>query len=156
KATGIDFRIGGNKAFYMPSLDYIQVPPPSAFFEPINWHRTALHEVSHASGHHSRLNRDMTGSFGSKPYFFEECVAEISSAFCCAAMGIVPTVKDDDSDVVKPLPERLMAELTAHRTLALRDALGSNPHVALAALLHKLVRDSFGCSTTGSAMGASV
>ncbi|PRD43043.1 antirestriction protein ArdC [Phyllobacterium phragmitis] len=96
KATGIDFRIGGNKAFYVPSLDYVQVPPPAAFFEPINWHRTALHEISHASGHHSRLNRDLTGSFGSKPYFFEECIAEISSAFCCAAMGIVPTVRHSD------------------------------------------------------------
>ena len=96
KATGIDFRIGGNKAFYVPALDYIQVPPPAAYFEPINWHRTALHEVSHASGHHSRLNRDLSGSFGSKPYFFEECVAEISSAFCCAATGIVPTVRHSD------------------------------------------------------------
>ncbi|PRD43045.1 chromosome partitioning protein ParB [Phyllobacterium phragmitis] len=51
--------------------------------------------------------------------------------------------EDDDSDVVKPLPDRLVTELTAHRTLALRDALGSNPHVAITALLHKLVRDTF-------------
>src|SRR5712692_3819053 len=49
KATDIDFRIGGSRAFYMPSHDYVQVPPPQAFFEPINWHRTALHECSHAS-----------------------------------------------------------------------------------------------------------
>ncbi len=47
RATGIDFRIGGNRAFYMPSLDYVQVPPPQAYFEPINWHRTALHELGH-------------------------------------------------------------------------------------------------------------
>lgn len=52
-ATGIDFRIGGNRAFYMPSLDYVQVPPPQAYFEPINWHRTSLHELGHASGHHT-------------------------------------------------------------------------------------------------------
>jgi antirestriction protein ArdC len=39
KATGIDFRIGGNRAFYMPGADYVQVPPPQAYFEPINWHR---------------------------------------------------------------------------------------------------------------------
>jgi antirestriction protein ArdC len=51
KATGIDFRIGGNRAFYIPSKDYVQVPPPAAYFEPINWHRTALHELGHASGH---------------------------------------------------------------------------------------------------------
>ena len=96
KATAIDFRIGGDRAFYMPALDYVAVPPPQAYFEPINWHRTALHEIGHASGHHSRLNRDLSGSFGSKKYAFEELVAEMSSAFCCASLGIVPTVRHAD------------------------------------------------------------
>lgn len=95
-ATGIDFRIGGNRAFYVPAHDYVMVPPPQAFFEPINWHRTALHECSHASGAPQRLNRDLSGSFGSKKYAFEELVAEISAAFCCAALGIVPTVRHAD------------------------------------------------------------
>ncbi|MCK1328873.1 DUF1738 domain-containing protein [Bradyrhizobium sp. CW9] len=96
KATGIDFRIGGNRAFYMPTEDYVQVPPPQAYFEPINWHRTALHELAHASGHPSRLNRDLSGSYGTKKYAFEELVAEISSAFSCASLGIVPTVRHAD------------------------------------------------------------
>ena len=51
--------------------------------------------------------------------------------------------EDDEEDGIKPLPDRLLAELTAHRTLALRDAVGAHPHVALTALLHKLVRDTF-------------
>ena len=72
RATGIDFRIGGDRAFYAPGPDYVQVPPPEAYFEPINWHRTALHECSHASGHSSRLNRDLSGTFGSKKYAFED------------------------------------------------------------------------------------
>lgn len=96
KATGIDFRIGGNRAFYVPAHDYVQVPPPQAYFEPIDWHRTALHELGHASGHMSRLNRDMTGSFGSKKYAFEELIAEINAAFCCASLGITPTVRHVD------------------------------------------------------------
>ncbi len=96
KATGIDVRIGGNRAFYNPAHDYVQVPPPQAYFEPINWHRTALHEIGHASGHLSRLNRDLSGSFGSKKYAFEELVAEINAAFCCAALSIVPTVRHAD------------------------------------------------------------
>ena len=75
KATGIDFRIGGDRAFYVPAHDYVQVPPPQAYFEPINWHRTALHELGHASGHASRLGRDLTGGFGTKKYAFEELVA---------------------------------------------------------------------------------
>lgn len=95
-ATGIDFRIGGSRAFYVPALDYVQVPPPQAYFEPINWHRTALHELGHATGHPSRLGRDMAGSFGSKKYAFEELVAEMNAAFCCASLGIVPTVRHAD------------------------------------------------------------
>jgi antirestriction protein ArdC len=95
-ASGIDFRIGGNEAFYAPAHDYVQVPPPQAFFEPVNWHRTALHEVGHASGAAHRLNRNLAGGFGSKTYAFEELVAEMSSAFCCASLGIVPTVRHAD------------------------------------------------------------
>jgi antirestriction protein ArdC len=74
----------------------VQVPPPAAFFEPINWHRTALHEISHASGHPSRLARNQSGYFGSKAYYVEEVIAELSSAFCCASLGIVPTVRHAD------------------------------------------------------------
>ncbi|WP_159586497.1 ArdC family protein [Chelativorans xinjiangense] len=96
EATGIDFRIGGNQAFYVPAHDYVQVPPPQAYFEPVNWHRTALHELGHASGAPHRLNRDLSGSFGSKKYAFEELIAEINAAFCCAALGIEPTVRHAD------------------------------------------------------------
>jgi len=70
-ATGIDFRVGGNRAFCAPGPDFVMVPPPQAYFEPINWHRTALHELGHATGHASRLGRDLTGSFGTKKYAFE-------------------------------------------------------------------------------------
>jgi len=96
KATGITFHIGGERAFYAPAEDYVQVPPPQAYFEPINWHRTALHELGHATGHPSRLNRDQSGSHGTKKYAFEELVAELSSAFSCASLGIVPTVRHAD------------------------------------------------------------
>ncbi len=96
RATGIDFRIGGNRAFYVPTHDYVVVPPPQAYFEPINWHRTALHELGHATGHPSRLGRDFSGSFGTKKYAFEELIAEINAAFCCASFGIAPTVRHAD------------------------------------------------------------
>ncbi len=46
-ASGVDFRIGGNRAFYVPSQDYVQVPPQPAFFEQVNYYRTALHELCH-------------------------------------------------------------------------------------------------------------
>jgi antirestriction protein ArdC len=47
RATGADFRIGGSRALYSPPHDFVQVPPPQAYFEPINWHRTAFHELGH-------------------------------------------------------------------------------------------------------------
>jgi antirestriction protein ArdC len=52
--------------------------------------------MSHAVAHPTRLNRDLSGSFGSKKYAFEELVAEISAAYCCASLGIVPTVRHAD------------------------------------------------------------
>ncbi|WP_456085341.1 ArdC family protein [Magnetospirillum molischianum] len=96
RATGATLRIGGDKAYYSPALDYIQVPRPESYFEPINWHRTALHELGHWSGHPSRLNRNLSGSYGSKLYGQEELVAEMTSAFTCASLGIVPTVRHAD------------------------------------------------------------
>ncbi|WP_374575989.1 ArdC family protein [Phenylobacterium sp.] len=95
-ATRADFRIGGDRAFYSPTHDYVQVPRPDAFFEPINWHRTALHELGHWTGHGSRLSRDQSGPFGSASYAKEELVAEMASAFACASLGIVPTVRHAD------------------------------------------------------------
>lgn len=65
--------------------------------------------------------------------------------------GQTATVEEEEEDGIKPLPERLVIELTAHRTLALRDAVASHPHVAMTALLHKLVSDTFlHCPATGA------
>ena len=63
---------------------------------------------------------------------------------------------DGDDDAIKPLPERLVGELTAHRTLALRDAVANNPHVAMTALLHKLCLDTFQHSALGACLEVSV
>lgn len=96
KASKADFRISGDKAFYVPSADFVQVPPQPAFFDQINYYRTCLHELTHWTGHGSRLARDFSGGFGTKLYAREELVAEMGSAFLCAALGIVPTVRHAD------------------------------------------------------------
>ena len=72
------------------------MPPPSSFFEPINFHRTVCHELGHWSGAAHRLNRDLSGGFGSPSYAREELVAEMCGAFVCAALSIVPTVRHAD------------------------------------------------------------
>lgn len=95
-ATGADFRIGSERAYYAPSQDFIQVPPQPAFREQINYYRTCFHELGHWTGHASRLDRKLTTSFGTKDYAREELVAEMASAFLCASLGIVPTVRHTD------------------------------------------------------------
>ncbi|MCE2578364.1 ParB/RepB/Spo0J family partition protein [Gluconacetobacter entanii] len=57
--------------------------------------------------------------------------------------SIAPDVEPEEEDGIRPLPDRLLTELTAWRTLALRDAFASNPHIALTELLHILVRDLY-------------
>lgn len=96
RASDADLRLGGDKAFYAVVPDYIQVPRPEAYFEPINWHRTALHELGHWAGAAHRLGRDLSGGFGSKKYAQEELVAEMTAAFTCATLGIAPTVRHAD------------------------------------------------------------
>ncbi|MET0309878.1 MAG: zincin-like metallopeptidase domain-containing protein [Sphingomonas sp.] len=95
-ASGVPFRIGGDEACYLPGPDLVLMPPPRAFFAPLDFYRTALHELTHATGHAKRLGRRLLNTFGSKDYAREELVAEMGSAFLCAALGIVPTVRHAD------------------------------------------------------------
>jgi antirestriction protein ArdC len=95
-ATLADIRTGGAHAFYRPSEDAVHVPPQPAFFDQINYYRTLFHELGHWTGHPNRLGRDLTGTFGSKPYANEELIAEITAAFVCAALSIQPTVRHAD------------------------------------------------------------
>jgi antirestriction protein ArdC len=95
-ASGADFRIGGGEAYYSPRADYVAVPPQAAFREPVNWYRTALHELGHWTGHPNRLDRNQRGTFGSADYAREELVAEMASAFACASLSIRPTARHAD------------------------------------------------------------
>jgi ParB family chromosome partitioning protein len=64
--------------------------------------------------------------------------------------------EEDDGDAIRPLSDRLLGELTAHRTLALRDAVASQPHVAMSLVLHRLCLDAFFHGTQGVCLEASV
>jgi antirestriction protein ArdC len=147
-ATGIDFRIGGGRAYYSPPNDFVQVPPPDAYFEPIDWHRTALHELGHATGHSSRLARDLSGGFGSEKYAFEELIAELTAAYSCAALGITPTVRhadyigswlqvlrDDNRAIVRAASQASKAAdwIFAHRRAGEREAGASTCGMEMAA-----------------------
>ena len=79
---------GGNEAFYRPSTDDIHLPLPEVFSSDNEYNAVAFHELGHATGHESRLNRDQSGVFGTSAYAKEELVAEITSAFMAETTGI--------------------------------------------------------------------
>ena len=81
-------RTGGDRAFYSPATDHIQLPPHNAFKDAGAWAATALHELGHWTGAPSRLNRDLSGRFGSGAYAQEELRAELGSVFIGSTIGI--------------------------------------------------------------------
>lgn len=95
EATGAIFRHGGNRAFYAPSADFIQLPPPEAFKDAESYAATKAHELTHWSGHERRLNREFGKRYGDQAYAFEELVAELGAAFLCAELGIAPEPRED-------------------------------------------------------------
>lgn len=95
--SGVELRIGGDRACYAPGPDMVLMPPLAAFTTPDDFASTLLHELGHWTGHKSRLDRDHSGGFGSAAYAREELVAEMTAAFSAAALGgIEPTVRHAD------------------------------------------------------------
>ena len=86
--SGAVIREGGNRAFYSPGTDHIQLPPTAAYKTAGHAAATALHELAHWTGHPSRLNRDLSGRFGSGAYAQEELRAELASVFTGSTVGI--------------------------------------------------------------------
>ena len=93
--TKADIRHGGGGAFYRPSEDFINLPPFEQFSSPEGYYATALHELSHWTGHASRLNRDLKGQGNRQEYSREEIIAELASVFVAASLGIAPPAMDD-------------------------------------------------------------
>ncbi|MFZ7277865.1 ArdC family protein [Avibacterium endocarditidis] len=79
------------QAFYQPTADRIVIPEMKQFDSEQGFYSVLLHEMTHATGHISRLNRDGVASgkskFGNKIYAFEELIAEMGGAFLCAYLG---------------------------------------------------------------------
>ena len=80
-ATEADIRYGGNRAFYSPTDDYIQLPMRSQFADANDFYSTATHELVHWSGAPHRLNRSELS------YAFEELVSEIGACYTCTEIG---------------------------------------------------------------------
>jgi antirestriction protein ArdC len=88
KNMDVSLALGGNKAYYSPGSDVIQMPPLEAFSAASDYDTVLLHEIGHATGHKRRLNRDLQNTFGTPSYAKEELRAEISAAMNAKILGI--------------------------------------------------------------------
>lgn len=79
---------GGDSAYYSIATDDIHLPLIEHFNTMQDYYATALHEIAHSTGHANRLNRDMSGGFGSEKYALEELRAELSSMFLQMENGL--------------------------------------------------------------------
>lgn len=79
----------GDEAFYTPTYDYVQLPPKESFKTYQGYVETYLHEVTHATGYKTRLDRNLNSSFGTGAYAKEELVADITSMMLAIDLGII-------------------------------------------------------------------
>jgi antirestriction protein ArdC len=95
EGTAATIRHGGDRAFYAPDGDFVQIPTPAQFRDSASYAATLLHELAHWTGHPSRLAREFGRRFGDQAYAVEELVAELSSAFICADLGMSAEPRED-------------------------------------------------------------
>jgi antirestriction protein ArdC len=107
-------KTGLDRAFYSPAGDFVGMPAPEQFRTGEDFYSVLFHELTHSTGHESRLNRKgVTGTegewsaFGSTPYAKEELVAEMGAAFLCGQVGIVERTLDNSAAYVASWLQRL-------------------------------------------------
>lgn len=106
-ATKADIRYGGTKAFYEPINDYIQLPLAQDFVDTEmmiareNFYAVSAHELSHWTGHKSRLNRGLEVLSGQQGRIIEEVIAEMAAAIICVELGITPLLKDKHAQYIQ-------------------------------------------------------
>ncbi|NHM07617.1 DUF1738 domain-containing protein [Flavobacterium sp. CYK-4] len=101
----------GDKAYYQPATDKLNMPNIKAFKKEASYYCTYFHELTHSTGAKKRLNRDMTGMFGSKSYAFEELIAELGAVFMCSEAGILFQTRENSAKYLKNWNSVLVSEL---------------------------------------------
>lgn len=124
--TGADIRHGGDRAFYRPVGDFIQMPSKEAFTgtdtsTPVEaYYSTLLHELVHLSGAKHRLDRQFGKRFGDNAYAAEELVAELGAAFLCADLEVSLVPRPDHACYIAGWLKCLKADSRAIFTAASR------------------------------------
>ncbi|WP_342028817.1 ArdC family protein [Aliiruegeria lutimaris] len=100
-STGADIRSGGDRAFYAPQPDFVQMPDFESFKNAGSYYATLAHELTHWTKHDRRLARDFGGKkWGDEAYAMEELVAELGAAFLCADLELTPQIRDDHAPYI--------------------------------------------------------
>jgi antirestriction protein ArdC len=108
--SGAVVRFGGDRAFYSPTTDHIQMPPHAAFATAERFCGTLIHEAGHWTGAESRLNRDLRNAFGSHDYAREELRVELGSVMVCAELGISHCEFSNNAAYIASWLERLRSD----------------------------------------------
>jgi antirestriction protein ArdC len=104
---------GGSKAFYSTQGDYVKLPAPKQFESAEGYYEVLWHEVTHATGHRSRLNRPGItehNGFRTVEYGFEELLAEFGAAFLCGHTGIDRTTADSSAGYIQSWMQTIRAD----------------------------------------------
>jgi len=100
----------GLRACYRPVPDDVHIPDPERFESPEAYYATLMHELSHSTGHSSRLDRGLDTTlapFGSPDYSREELIAEMAAAFLCGHAGLTPATLDNSAAYIRGWLKRL-------------------------------------------------
>lgn len=136
ETIGANLRHQGCEAYYEPVPDRVTMPPAELFDGYDHYYATLAHELSHWTGHSSRLARDLKNRFGSHAYAAEELIAELSSAILGAELGLPVAHLDHHASYMASWLKILRADERAILTAAAKAEeaatllLGLGAHIA--------------------------
>lgn len=117
--TRVPIKIGGDRAFYRHSTDTVHMPPEELFTgtqtmdRQESYYATLLHEICHASGHQSRLNRSIPKAFGDPVYIEEELLVELAAAILCAELQVTQDTRIDHAQYIHHWAQLLKSDSKA-------------------------------------------
>lgn len=117
-ALKVPILVGGDMAYYQPSTDTVHLPPFERFKDAVSHASVSVHEHAHASGAKHRLDRDLTGRFGSFAYAMDEAIAELTASFVLADLALAHEPRADHAAYIASWMEVLKSDPRAIFTAA--------------------------------------
>ena len=118
RGIGATLQHGGNRAYYSPYSDHIQMPSFQAFRENVSYYSTLAHEHTHWTAKAERCDRQRGKRFGDSAYAAEELIAELGAAFTCAHLGLSTEPREDHAQYIQSWLKVLKADKRAIFTAA--------------------------------------